>query len=327
MCVAPKNGPPADEPDHGENMREFGPRIDLTLSQKVRVTTTNQYPSRIEAFRSSMIDDLPRVPNNRASRALLEAMPTRRVILAFLNWRSRRIPSKQRTVSLWSGGVTPLHFQAAKSKLRSLLQKVEAGEDVTPHLSDLVRTKGIILPGASPTVRGQDVDMILTRYGLHHFHVGHFSASNPKGRSGSLVFAEVLDKEFRIIAIADHHVFTLGSAEQFRFSGICHAYIAKAFSPGTAFMLNPVTSSGHSVIVSMFAVKCEDEINRLDPLLDDPAFIDSLYNGQPILRDGLIVARPANPSLAWHFDDLEFGILDKQTMVFFSIFPFFARQK
>ena len=47
----------------------------------------------------------------------------------------------------------------------------------------------------------------------------------------------------------------------------------------------------------MFAVKCEDEINRLD-LLDDPAFIDRLYNGRPILRDGLIVPRPTNPSLA-----------------------------
>jgi len=62
-------------------------------------------------------------------------------------------------------------------------------------------------------------------------------------------------------------------------------------------MSNPVTSYGHSVLVSMFAVKCEDEINRLD-LLDDPAFIDRLYNGRPILRDGLIVPRPTNPSLA-----------------------------
>jgi hypothetical protein len=306
-------------------MRDLEQRTDLTPSQKVRVTMTNPYPPRVEAFRSSMIHDLPRAPNNRASLALLEAMPTQRVILAFLTWRLRRIPSKPRTVSLWSGGVTPLQFQAAKSELRSLLQKVEAGEDLTPHLSDLVTTKGIILPGANPTVRGKDIDMTLTRYGLHHFHVGEFSSNNPKGRSGSLVFAEVLDKEFRIIAIADHRVFTLGSTEQLRFSGICHSYIAKDFSPGTAFMLNPVMLSGHSLLVSMFARKCEDEINRLDPLLDDPAFIDRLYNGQPILRDGLIVARPTNPSLAWHFDDLEFGILDKQTMVFFRILPFFAR--
>jgi len=205
------------------------------------------------------------------------------------------------------------------------LHKVESGEDLTPHLSDLVMTKGIILPGASPAVRRNDIDMTLTRYGLHHFHVGDFSPSNPKGRSGRLVFAEVLEKEFRIIAIADHSVFKLGSVEQLRFSEICHSYIAKDISPGTAFMLNPVMSSGHSMLVWVLARKCEDEINRLDPLLDDPDFIDKIYNGQPIMRDGLIVARPANPSLEWHFEDLQFGILDKQTMVFFSIFPLFAR--
>jgi hypothetical protein len=205
------------------------------------------------------------------------------------------------------------------------LQKVEAGEDLTPHLSDLVMTKGIILPGASPSVRGKDIDMTLTRFGLHHFHVGKFSSSNPKGRSGSLVFAEVLDKEFRIIAIADHHVFKLGSTERLRFSGVCHSYIAKDFSPGTAFMSNPVMLSGHSMLVSMLAVKCVDVLERLDPQLDDPAFIDRLYYEQPILRDGLMVSRPTNPSLAWHFEDLVFGILDKQTMVFFSILPFFAR--
>jgi TnpA family transposase len=45
---------------------------------------------------------------------------------------------------------------------------------------------------------------------------------------------------------------------------------------------------------------------------------------QPILIDGQPVARPAKPSMAWHFEDLRFGILDRQTMVFFCIFPFFA---
>ncbi|MGB6691543.1 MAG: hypothetical protein WBE76_27210 [Terracidiphilus sp.] len=218
-----------------------------------------------------------------------------------------------------------MEFQAAKSKLGPLLQKVEAGEDLTPCLSRRVMKMGIILPGASRADRRKDIDMVLTRYGLHHFHVAESSSSNPKGRSSSLVFAEVLDKEFRIIAIADHGVFKLGSAEQLRFSGICHSYIAKDFPPGTAFMLNPVMSSGHSMLVSILARKCKDEIDRLNPLLDDPDFIDRLYNGQPILRDGLIVARPETPSLEWHIEDLQFGILDKRTMVFFSIFPFLAR--
>ncbi len=75
----------------------------------------------------------------------------------------------------------------------------------------------------------------------------------------------------------------------------------------------------------MVPLKCEREIDRIDPLPGDPEFIDSLYNRQPILRDGLIVSRREKLSLAWHFEDLQFGILEKRTMVFFNLFPFFTR--
>ena len=53
---------------------------------------------------------------------------------------------------------------------------------------------------------------------------------------------------------------------------------------------------------------------------------DRLYNHhQHISREGQPVARPSNPSLAWHFDDLKFGILDRRTKEFFCKYPFFAR--
>jgi hypothetical protein len=42
-------------------------------------------------------------------------------------------------------------------------------------------------------------------------------------------------------------------------------------------------------------------------------------------RGTALRARRCGASLAWHFEDLTFGILDRQTMVFFCIFSFFAR--
>lgn len=287
---------------------------------------TSNHSPRIQAFRDDIIKILPRAPNNRISLEALRIMPTRRLILAFLTWRMRLIPAKLRTVKCWSGGVTPWQFRSERPKIQSLLEKVVAGEDLTPHLSDLVNKKGIVLGGgASAMHHRQDIDMVLTRHGLHHFHVGVVGPGNPKGRSGRLVFAEVLDDEFRIIAISDHRAFKQGSAEQIRFDGICHAYMENDVPPGQAFMPNPVMTSGHSFLVTVFSVKCDDEMRRVDPLLDDPVFIDKLYHDQPILRDGQLVAKPVNPSFEWYFDDLKFGILDKQTMVFFCIFPFFAR--
>jgi hypothetical protein len=230
----------------------------------------------------------------------------------------RLIPAKPRRVGLWLPGVTTEEFRAVKQRLEPLLIKVGAGKDLTSHLSDLVNTKGVILPGASPSDRKKDIDMVLTRQGLHHFHVGLASPDNPRARSGSLVFAEVLDKEFRIVAISDHRAFQAGSPEQLRFFRICRSYMAKDIPPGQGFMSSPVMSSGHSMLVALFALKCEDTIAQLDPQLDNPAFIDKLYNEQPIVR-------PKNPSLMWHFDDLKFGIFDRRTNVFFCIFPFFAR--
>jgi hypothetical protein len=188
-----------------------------------------------------------------------------------------------------------------------------------------VMTKGVVLPRANPSDRGKDIDTALTRHGLHHFHVGVVGPENPKGRSGLLVFAEVMEKEFRIVAISDHRAFDHGSPEQLRFFRICTAYVAKDIPPGQAFMANPVLTSGHSLIVTLYGNHCEDQIERLDPKLDDSTFIDRLYNDQPILRDGKLITRPPRPRLVWYFSDLKFGILDRRTNVFFCIFSFFDR--
>ena len=289
------------------------------------VSSGMTYPPRIKAFRDDIIVTLPRAPNNKASLEAMHAMPTRQLISALVNWRRRLIPAKPRKIAIWSGGVKPHEFQTSKARLRPLLDKVEAGSDLRPHLSEQVGTKGIVLPGASPAARRQDIDMVLTRHGLHHFHVGTVGRENPKGRSGGLLFAEVLEKEFRIVAISDHRAFESGSPENLRFFGICQSYMAKDVPPGQAFMLNPVVASGHSMLVQMFGLKCGDEIQRLDPLLDDPEFIDKLYNGQPVLRDGVSIERPQDSAMAWHLEDMEFGILDRRTSVFFNIFPFFGR--
>jgi hypothetical protein len=286
---------------------------------------SGSYSPRIRSFRDEIIKTLPRVPNNRLSLEEMQALPTRKLISAYVTWRMRYIPAKPRLVRLWSGGVTPMQFQAAKPKLFPLLKKVAAGDDLTPHLSELVGKKGIILPSARNAGPRQDIDAVLTRHGLHHFHAGVVTRDNPKGRSGSLVFAEVLESEFRIVAIANHEVFKSNSPERLRFIQTCLSYTAKDIPPGQGFMPNPVMSSGHSMLVIMFGRKCEDEISRLDPLLDDSTFIDKLYREQPIVRDGTPVPQPKNSAMAWHFDDLRFGILDRQSTVFFCLFPFFSR--
>lgn len=110
--------------------------------------------------------------------------------------------------------------------------KVEAGKDLTPHLSDEVNRKGVVLRRPGKPGRREDIDMILTREGLHHFHVGKHGPGNVKGRSDALVLAEVLENEFRIVALSDHRAFERGSPEQERFFNICHSYMAEDVPAG-----------------------------------------------------------------------------------------------
>ena len=58
-------------------------------------------------------------------------------------------------------------------------------------------------------------------------------------------------------------------------------------------MANPVMSSGHSMLVTLFADRCEDEIEKLDPLLDDSGFVDRLYDDQP----GIEVRAPSQQTI------------------------------
>jgi hypothetical protein len=280
------------------------------------------YPRRIKALRSEIIKAIPRVPNDANSLVHMEGMYTRELILAFLTWRMRMIPTKPRIVKFWPPGIGP-HYPRMRQALSDFVEKVRAGEDLNPFLSLGVNNRGYILPG--PGAPKDDRDMVLTRMGLHHFHIGSRSASNPKGRSGYLVFAEVTSEEFIVVALSDHNVFSIGSPESIYFHEICQAYIGRNVPPGQAYMMNPVLSSGHSLTLDMFSLQCEAKMEQLDSQLDDPAFVHQLWSDQPIERDGQPVSRPPKPSFKWHFDDLRFGILETKTLVFFCIFPFFTR--
>jgi hypothetical protein len=291
---------------------------------KMNVNPT--YPNRVKAFRKQLIDSLPRIPDNRESLAALHAMPTGRLILAYITWKMRLIPQKPRVVKFWGGGISPLQVAQAKKLLRPFLAKVRAGEDLTPHLSTLVNKTGIVLNGANPSYKKADIDVALTRHGLHHFHVAAPSTKNPKGRSGSLVFAEVLEKEFRVVAISNHGAFKSGTEEQIRFLEICNAYITKDIPAGQGFLANPVMSSGHLLTATLFSDACANTMEQLDPMLDDPLYIEKLYRENDIYRDSVIIEKPKKPSLAWSFQDLQFGILDKSSNIFFCIYPFFKRQ-
>lgn len=277
------------------------------------------YPPRVQALRKELITETPKVPNDRATAAHMSAFGTHQLMLVYLAWKMRLVPAKPRKVLIWSGGVDPRYFSTIRSQLQPLLGKVERGQDLKPHLSGLVHRRGFAVPEGSKEKLRYELDGVLTKTGLHHFHVGPITPSNPCGRSGRLVFADVTDDEFKIIAISNHDAFDTGSKEWSRLFGISRRYIQSQVPPGAAYLAYPTMSSGHPLELVLYANRCEELMMRLDARLEGAAFVDTLYSISDAAGSKLL-ERPAKPNLKWHFENLDFGLLERKTRVFFRMY-------
>ncbi|WP_429574874.1 hypothetical protein [Paraburkholderia sp. UCT70] len=277
------------------------------------------FPPRVVALRAELIKAIPKVPNTKATAAHMGTLATNHLMLIYLTWRMRFVPAKPRKVVVWSGGVDSYHFAAIRSQVRPLVGKVERGQDLTPHLSGLVNTLGFAMPEVSAEKRRHEKDHVLTKTGLHHFHVGAVTGANPRGRSGRLVFADVSDDEFKIIAISDHAAFSIGSAEWTRLFRISNRYIQSQLPAGAAYMAFPTVSSGHPLELVVYADHCNETMMQTDSRLDDRAFVERLYSDNKA-GDGQPLLQPARPTLKWHFENRDFGMLETKTRTFFRVY-------
>ncbi|WP_086874017.1 hypothetical protein [Kosakonia pseudosacchari] len=264
-----------------------------------------------------MIKELPKVPNTPLAIAELEKMPTRVIISSYITWKIRTIPVKKRIVKFFPGGIDLDVFIRKYPEIKVFLNKVINGDDLNPYLSEQVRTHGIVLPGASPKSEGKDIDSLVLREGLYHFHFGPKNNKNPKGRSNYLIFADVSKDTFTIVSIAPHSVFDHSSEDSLKFFEIRRMYLEKDIPSGQSYMLNPVTCSGHTIEIFGYALHCEDTITSIDPQINDGNFISQLYEDGKLQIPSLVP--PTKPNLIWYFYDLNLGILEKSKGHFFGL--------
>ncbi len=277
------------------------------------------YSPRVRALRAELIKAIPKVPNTKATVTYMGTLGTHQLMLIYLTWKMRFVPVRSRKVVIWSGGVDPSHFATIAPQLRPLIGKAERGQSLAPHLSSLINTLGFAMPEVSAEKRRLEKDGVLTKMGLHHFHVGVVTGLNPSGRSGRLVFADVTDDEFKIIAISDHDAFNIGSNEWTRLFGISNRYIQSQLPAGTAYMAYPTVSSGHPLELVVYADRCDDLMTRTDSCLDDRTFVERLYIENDAAPDKDL-HRPLKPMLKWHFENRDFGVLETKTRLFFRFY-------
>ena len=166
--------------------------------------TTPWYEQDIRAhiFRS--------LPHEPASAPALMAKPTSELLAIYCNWRMRFIPQRARRVHISKAfqrnplSTDPIYQPA----IVGLIQKIVAGDDLTPHLS-----RAILRPwqNANPGTGAyrSNLDLMLNDWNIHHLHISLTVA--PDGfvsRTPMLVFAAFQREDAFLIDVLPHGAWT-----------------------------------------------------------------------------------------------------------------------
>ncbi len=104
----------------------------------------------------------------------LATKPVRELLHIYGNWRGRRPYPRPRVVHRSQEILSSAEALAFQSELDELVRKMEAGEELKPHLSRAVDAAFLStqdrasLPRAQ---REQDLDRMLADWGIHHLHL------------------------------------------------------------------------------------------------------------------------------------------------------------
>jgi hypothetical protein len=276
---------------------------------------------RAKAFRRELIAEIPRFPNDRASLAAMNAKSLTDLLITYIGWRLRYVAPKPRAVS----GQTILagHPRAAdlKANLDAFLQRVEQGDDLTPHLSLLPHTKGYT-PAADPQQAGTDnwadKDFLLNVMGIHHFHLGLTTeTAGHSARTDEILFASVSRNNFEILGLFDHSAFETNrdtndqmTAERSRLWQVFEAREQAQLLPGQyavgGYAGRGLTLSGQPLAVVQAAQAHLRIMQEVEPKLDDPSFLATIYPSGSV---------PAKPTLRWRYRHLDFGVADDKASV------------
>ena len=285
----------------------------MSKSGTATAQATTVEPPRIKKFRRDLIKAIPRVPNNKASLQHMEGKHLTDLLIDYINWRSRYVGQRPRTVSIEPAAQADPRWSSHAAAIKSFLDKVERGDDLTPHLSIEPHTRGYApaarAPGATPDDRWSDKDFLLNIMGFHHFHLG--TTKQKRGhvdRTDDLVFAEVGRDTFRVIAIFGHDVFEKSSAERMRLWSVHDEVAFRGVAPGSVVVPAMIATSGHTLHVVQYAQHCAQIIREFEPKLDDPEYVRNLYTPPE--------EAPAKSKVSWGFRHLDLAIYDAAKPVF-----------
>jgi hypothetical protein len=276
--------------------------------------------NRIQKFKSEVIKDLPFFPNTKEVKEELEAQSLNALLFNYIHWSLRKPPPRPRQAIIAAEVVSDTRWQAVSDDISVFLEKVKAGEDLSPYLSKTIQR------GYTPIERikngdaesWDDKDFLLNTKGFHHFHLGQSIENDGMAtRTKDVLFAFVTREQFHAVGIFDHSVFENDvsgsmSEERKRMWRIHEAHVTQGMKPGAVYISNPITTSGHPLLVHSIKNLYAEAIYQIDPKIDDNDWVHKLFEDAQI-------SLPKKTKLEWSLMRMDLGLYNKETDCFFRI--------
>lgn len=299
---------------------------------------------RLKEFQSWLADEIP--CTEKEARAELHSFPLPSLLIHYLNWRDRIVPVRPRTVTTWDRFLVDKRTSNHWAAVNAHVERIVAGEDLTPYLSQDIARSGYVRSRASkgkrPGVEWGDKDYALNACGFHHLHLSDVILSSGWARrTKELLYASFDRSSVFFLMVGDHKSFDDGTLAQAvaemragsRSSilggastgseGRDHSERNKLQRHGFATTMTVgdkvvfgamISTAGTSTLHSVHVTKIMRTIEEPERRADDADFHQTLFESAP-------QNCPARPDFVWRMHNCDVGLLERTTGTFFTILP------
>ena len=273
------------------------------------------------------------------ARADLYRMNAGELLGRYVNWADRFVMPRSRRVITWEGfprhGVLrPQHSET----VQLLAHKIEAGDDLMPHLSKDIHRSGYVPPKPLRRentkrrgVEWDDKDYVLNAFETHHLHL------TPRG-SRELLYVIFSRNDAFFLMLGDHKSFNDGTLAQavaesragtsLELKGILgpanphsmreqntlqrYGFTTAYQVEGRTVMGAFLSAAGTSPLHTMYADRMLRMIHELEPRIDEPGFAHESFerNRKPY---------PTAPNFEWMMQHCDLCLVETTTGVGFPM--------
>jgi hypothetical protein len=176
-----------------------------------------------------------------------------------------------------------------------LAKKIEAGDNLTPFLSDRIARRGY-MPSKPKGIEWKDKDNALNAFDTHHLHL-------KPTRTKALLYVCFSRDDAFLVMLGDHKSFDDGTLAQaiaecrvgtvFEFKGVLGSArqhtvgeqnrlqwygFSTTYQVGEHTVIGPmVTKAGTAVLHTLHAIRIVKAIKKREPQLDEPSYYRELF--------------------------------------------------